>query len=101
MDSQSPMVLMVTCSPLHVAVRQGQLEDVRTILFRQQVDVNILNSKHETPLHLACSQRDSAIIQLLISIQSPSLSTVTDHNRGHSHARRVLHMQLQCMGYML
>ena len=66
MDSQSPMVFNGD-SPLHVAVRQGRLEDVRTILFQQQVDVNILNSKHETPLHLACSQTDSAIIQLLIA----------------------------------
>ena len=66
MDSQSPMVFN-SDSPLHVAVRQGRLEDVRTISFQQQVDVNVLNSKHETPLHLACSQRDSAIVQLLIA----------------------------------
>ena len=53
--------------PLHVAVRQGQIEDVREILIQQQVDVNILNSKQETPLHLACSKRDSPIIQLLVA----------------------------------
>ena len=66
MDSQSP-VTFNDDSPLHVAVRQGQIEEVRKILIQQQVDVNILNSKHETPLHLACSQRDSAMVQLLIA----------------------------------
>ena len=66
MDSQSPITFNGD-SPLHVAVRQGQIEDVRTILIQQQVDVNILNSKHETPLHLACSKGDSAIVQLLIA----------------------------------
>jgi ankyrin len=54
-------------SPLHVAVRQGQVEDIREILIQQQVDVNILNSKHDTPLHLACSKRDSPIVQLLVA----------------------------------
>ena len=66
MDSQSPIAFNGD-SPLHVAVRQGQIEDVRTILIQQQVDVNVLNSKHETPLHLACSKGDSVIIQLLIA----------------------------------
>ena len=55
---------------LHVAVRQDQIEEVRKILIQQQVEVNILNSKHETPLHLACSQRDSAMVQLLIAFSA-------------------------------
>ena len=66
MDSQSPVAFNGD-SPLHVAVRQGQIEDVRNILVRQQLDVNILNSKHETPLHLARSKSASAIVQLLIA----------------------------------
>ena len=32
--------------------------------------MNTLNSKHETPLHLACSQRTSAISQLLIAFST-------------------------------
>ena len=70
MNSQSPNLKVIIIhgdSPLHVAVRQGQIEEVRKILIQQQVDVNIPNAKHETPLHLACSQRDSAMVQLLIA----------------------------------
>ena len=66
MDSQSPAIFNGD-SILHVAVRQGWIEDVRDILFQQHLDVNILNYKHETPLHLACSQSASAIVQLLIA----------------------------------
>ena len=41
---------------------------VRKILIQQQVEVNVLNSKHETPLHLACSKNNSPIniVQLLV-----------------------------------
>ena len=66
MDFQSPITFNDD-SPLHVAVRQGQVEDVREILIKQQIDVNILNSKQETPLHLACSKNNSSIVQLLVA----------------------------------
>ena len=93
MDSQSPMVFNGD-SPLHVAVRQGQIEDVRNILVQQQLDVNILNSKHETPLHLACSQRDSAIVQLLIAFGANPCIKNSDNNIAYhgntSHDIRVL-----------
>ena len=65
MDSRSPITFNdhhPGDSSLHVAVRQGQVEDVRKILIQQQVEVNILNSKHETPLHLACSKNNSPIV---------------------------------------
>jgi ankyrin repeat protein len=65
-DFQSPITFNGD-SPLHVAVRQGQIEDVREILIQQQVYVNVLNSKHETPLHLACSKNNSPIVQLLVA----------------------------------
>ena len=51
-------------SPLHVAVRSGQVEEVRRVLDQQLVDVNCLNSKHETPLHLACSLKLKDIVVL-------------------------------------
>ena len=54
-------------SPLHVAVRSCQVEDVRKVLDEQLVDVNCLNSKHETALHLACSLRHTDIVVLLIA----------------------------------
>ena len=79
MDSQSPITFNGD-SPLHVAVRQGQIEDVRTILIQQQVDVNVLNSKHETPLHLACSKGDSAIVQLLIAFGANPYVKNSDNN---------------------
>ena len=62
MGIQSPITFN-SDSPLHVAVRQGQREDVREILIQQQVDVNILNCKHETPLHL--ERTIANILQLL------------------------------------
>ena len=54
-------------SPLHVAVRGGRVENVRRVLDRQLVDVNCLNFKHETPLHLACFLGYEDIVVLLIA----------------------------------
>ena len=54
-------------SPLHIAVRQGQLEEVRRLLDKPDVDVNCVNSKHETPVILACSLDHSSIIKILIA----------------------------------
>ena len=54
-------------SSLHSAVRLGQLEEVRKILDEPDVDVNCLNSNHETPMHLACALDHSSIIELLIT----------------------------------
>jgi ankyrin repeat protein len=53
-------------SPLHSAVRQGELEEVRRILDEPDVNVNCVNSNHETPLHLACALDHSSIIEILI-----------------------------------
>ena len=53
--------------PLHSAVRQGQLEEVRRLLDEPNVDVNCVNANHETPLHLACALDYSSIIELLIA----------------------------------
>ena len=54
-------------SPLHAAVKLGSLEKVREILDQPNVDVNYLNSKCETPLHLACTLGHTDIIKLLIA----------------------------------
>ena len=54
-------------SPLHSAVKLGQLEEVRKLLGEPDVDVNCLNSNRETPLHLACALGHSSIIELLIA----------------------------------
>ena len=86
MDSQSPVTINGD-SHLHVAVMQGQREDVRKILVQQQVDVNILNSKHETPLHLACFQRDSAIVQLLIAFGADPFIKDSDDKDAYDRSR--------------
>ena len=92
MDSQSPVTFNGE-SPLHIAVRQGRIEDVGKILIQRQVDVNILNSKHETPLNLACSQRKSTIVQLLIAFGADPYVKDFDDNTAYSvsnHAIGVL-----------
>ena len=66
-------------------MRQGQIEDVREILIQQQVDVNILNSKQETPLHLACSKNDSPIVQLLVAFGADPF--IKDLNNGNAYSR--------------
>ena len=52
---------------LHVAVKQSQLKDIRKILESQDVDVNALNIKDETPLSIACVLRRNTIIELLVA----------------------------------
>ena len=66
MDFQN-LIIVNGDSPLHVAVRQGQIEGVREILIKQQVYVNILNSKQETPLYLACSKSNRLAVLLLVA----------------------------------
>ena len=89
-------------SALHVAVRQGQIEHVRTILIQQQIDVNILNSKCETPLHLACSQGDSASVQLLIIFGADPYikdsNNKTAHHRGSSDVATLMNNLLYYHG---
>ena len=54
-------------SQLHFAVRLGSVKKVKEILDQPDADVNCLNSKHETPLHLACTLGHTVIVQLLIT----------------------------------
>ena len=54
-------------SPLHSAIRQGQLEEVRRLLNEPGVDINCVNANHETPLHLACALGHSSIVEHLIA----------------------------------
>ena len=84
MDFQNP-ISFYGDSPLHTAVRQDQVEDVREILIQQQIDVNILNSKQETPLHLACSKKDSPIVQLLVAFGADPF--IKDSNNKNTYDR--------------
>ena len=65
MDYSSPNV--DGDSPLHTAVRQSNLKDIRKILESQDMDVNVLNSKQETPLIIACALRNDDVIELLVA----------------------------------
>ena len=81
MDHETPLpTLFDGESPLHVAVRSGWVEDVRKVLDQQIVDVNCLNSKHETPLHLACSLGHTDIVVLLIAFGADPFIKDSDGN---------------------
>ena len=67
-------------SPLHVVVKSGQVEDVRKALDQQLLNVNCLNSKHETPLYLACSLRHKDIVVLLIAFGADPFIKNSDGN---------------------
>ena len=54
-------------SPLHSAVRQGQLKEVRRLLDQPDVDVNCVNANHETPMLLACVLGHTSLIESLIA----------------------------------
>ena len=66
MDLHSPHV--DGDSHLHVAVKQNKSKYcVREILTNQDVDVNVLNDKQETPLSIACILKRKDIIELLVA----------------------------------
>ena len=54
-------------TPLHDAAKLGQLEKLEIILNRQLMDINSINSSHETPLHLACAFGHKSCIHILVS----------------------------------
>ena len=88
MDREIPLPNMfIGESPLHVAVRSGQVEDVRKVLDEQGVDINCLNSKHETPLHLACSLRQRDIVVLLIAFGADPYNKDSDDNNAYGRCR--------------
>ena len=66
MDSESTAFIEGD-SPLHSAVRLNQLENVEKILYQGNVDVNSLNSRHETAVYLACSLHYSNSVEVLIA----------------------------------
>ena len=66
MDLRSPHV--DGDSHLHVAVKQNQSKYcIKEILIDQDVDVNGLNDKQETPLSIACILKRKDIIELLVA----------------------------------
>ena len=56
---------MIGNTPLHFAVLAGCTESVSLLLKAPGCDINLVKTKRETPLHLACKQRDIMILQML------------------------------------
>ena len=53
-------------TPLHYAVLAGCTESVSLLLRAPGCDINLVNTKRETPLHLACRQSDIKILEMLV-----------------------------------
>lgn len=53
-------------SPLHVAVRQGHISVVTTLLEQGNVNVNAISDRGQTPLHLAAASGFMEAIKILI-----------------------------------
>ena len=86
MDRETPLSNVFDGdSPLHVAVRSCQVEDVRKALDQQLMNVNCLNSRHETPLHLACSLGCKDIVVLLIAFGADPF--IKDSDGGIAYRR--------------
>lgn len=63
-----------SCSLLHYAAAGGGVRVIEFLL-RKGADINELNGFDETPLHLACRNRQNAMVELLLSHGAkPSLS---------------------------
>ena len=70
---------------LHTEVRTCQVEKVRKILDLLDTEVNCQNSKHETPLHLACSLNHADIVQLLVAFGADAY--IKDSNNRYCYER--------------
>ncbi|MDR2762063.1 MAG: ankyrin repeat domain-containing protein, partial [Planctomycetaceae bacterium] len=53
-------------TPLHRAVAQGKLDDVKILIDEKKIDVNIKNKIDIIPLHYAVSRGDLEIVKYLI-----------------------------------
>lgn len=70
-------------SPLHFAVDYNSL-DVIKLLQCHKADVNILNAKNMTPLHLALDKQNDEIIDLILSLYTEKIENAID-GKGLSH----------------
>ena len=57
--------LILGNTPLHYAVLVGCTESVSLLLRAPGCDINLVNTKGETPLHLACRQSDKMVLHML------------------------------------
>ena len=52
-------------TPLHIAVRNGNVEVVRMIMSHAKVDMNVLNADHKKPVALAALGHNKKIFEML------------------------------------
>ena len=101
-DGGHSLLSSVSCvgdTPLHLAVWKGQLRLCR-LLVERDVDVNVLDGEHHSPVHIAAYCGHEAILTLLIQPRlSPQLQQVTIYQdtplhlacySGNTEAARIL-----------
>ncbi len=54
-------------TPLHIAVKQGRTEIVKTLLAAPDIDINAKDAAEETPLHIAVKHNHAEIIKVLLA----------------------------------
>lgn len=62
-------------SPLHRASQQGDLDTVKVLITREEWNVNIVDEKHNTPLHSACTYGHHSVVEFLIANQRCQLNS--------------------------
>ncbi len=55
------------CAPLHFACYNGHIEVVRTLLLKNDIDINIADNDGSTPLHYACKLGHGEMVKLLLN----------------------------------
>ena len=80
-------------SPLHTAVRLTQLDNAKKILNQGTVDVNALNSRHETALYIICYLSINDSIELLIAFGANQfLKNSKDENAYQSNGYEIVQL---------
>ena len=85
-------------TPLHFAARRGNDEIVKVLLENPRVKVDVRDSYGKTALHMACSEGQSSVYQLLLNkgadIKAVTADSTTPlHNailNGHSQVAAMI-----------
>ena len=64
---------------MHQAVAEGDIVQIRALL-KKKVDINALDSRHWSPLHVGCSERQFATCQFLITRGADVLATTLNNS---------------------
>lgn len=75
---------MIGATPLHLVLRDGQLEIVR-LLLEKGADVTIVGNYGWTPLHFAASRGHTDVVQVLLSEKGVDVKIVNEHGQTPLH----------------